>query len=437
MESLPWWVHALALILLLAISAFFSISETSMMALNRYRLAAQAKKGKKSAIVASNLLGQTDRLLGTILLGNNLINTAVTTLVTALAINIFGNNDTVLLIATAAVAFAIIVFCEITPKVIGANYPDKIALPASYVLRVLMKVMRPAEWFVNLFVGWLLKLMRVNPNAGDGSKLTNEELRSVVLESGHFMPQKHRSIVLNLFDLENITVDDVMTPRSKLEALDINDPPEKIIEQLTTCYHNKIPVYEGEINKIIGILHVRKVLSLMQREEFTNQDIRDLLTDPYFVPSETPVFTQLQYFQENKQRVGVVVDEYGDVLGLLTLEDIIEEIVGEFTTTTPGGDKSEMTWDETGVIQVEGSTALRDLNRRIGTDFAVDGPKTINGLILETLRELPEGPASIRLGQFAVEIVQMDERTVKTIRIHRLGPVRDLSDNLDNRSSGN
>ncbi len=406
-----------------------------MMALNRYRLAAQAKKGNKSAIVASDLLGQTDRLLGTILLGNNLVNTAVTTLVTALAISIFGNNDKVLLIATALVAFAIIVFCEITPKVIGANYPDKIALPASYVLRFLMKVMRPAEWFVNIFVGWLLKLFRVDPNAGEETKLTNEELRAVVLESGHFMPQKHRSIVLNLFDLENITVDDVMTPKSKVESLDITDPPDTIIEQLTTCYHNKIPVYEGEINKIIGILHVRKALALMRREQFSHEELKELLSDPYFVPSETPVFTQLQYFQENKQRVGVVVDEYGDVLGLVTLEDIIEEIVGEFTTTTPGGDKSDMTWDESGVIQVEGSTALRDLNRRINTNFPIDGPKTINGLILETLRELPEGPASIRIGKFGLEIVQMDDRTIKTIRIHRLVTMRDLSDNSDNRLS--
>jgi Mg2+/Co2+ transporter CorB len=391
-----------------------------MMALNRYRLAAQAKQGKKSALVASSLLGQTERLLGTILLGNNLVNTAVTTLVTALAIKAFGNNDTVLVVATALVAFAIIVFCEITPKVIGANYPDQIALPASYILRFLMKVMRPAEWFVNLFVGWLLKLMRVDPNAGNDEKLTNEELRAVVLESGHFMPHKHRSIALNLFDLENITVDDVMTPRAKVESIDITDSAEKIIEQLTTSYHNKIPVFETELNKVIGILHVRKVLSLMRRQEFQPDDLRELLTEPYFVPSETPVFTQLQYFQENKQRVGVVVDEYGEVLGLVTLEDIIEEIVGDFTTSAPGVDNSDVDWDKTHEVQVEGGALLRDLNKRLKTEFSLEGPKTINGFVLEALQELPEGPASIRVKDVVVEIVQIQGRAVKILKIKKL-----------------
>lgn len=406
MDQLPLWVVAIGLLILLCISAFFSISETSMMALNRYRLAAQAKKGSKAAKNAQVLLSDTESLLGTILLGNNLVNTGVTTLVTALAIKLFGSNDSVLFVATALVAFVIIVFCEITPKVIGANYPDRIALPSSYLLKFLIKVSKPAVWFVNLFVGVILKTLRVDSNAGNDSKMTNEELRSVVLESAHFMPKKHRSIVLNLFDLESITIDDVMTPRAKIEALDICDPIDRIIEQLSTCYHNKIPVYEQDINKIIGVLHVRKVLTLMRREEFTHADLRELLSDPYYVPSETQVFTQLQYFQENKQRVGVVVDEYGEVLGLVTLEDIIEEIVGEFTTSSPGTG-SEMAWDESATVQVEGGTSLRDLNRRLATSFPTDGPKTINGLMLEQLQELPEGPVSVRFGELAVEIVQL------------------------------
>jgi Mg2+/Co2+ transporter CorB len=413
-------VHLIALIVLLLISAFFSISETSMMALNRYRLAAAIKQGKKSAKVASDLLAQTDKLLGTVLLGNNLVNTAVTTLVTALAIKFFGSNDTVLLIATACVAFAIIVFCEITPKVIGANYPEKIALPSSIVLRWLMIVMKPAVWFVNIFVGWLLKLMRIDPNAGADERLTQEELRAVVIESGTFMPHKHRSIALNLFDLEKITVDDVMTPRAKVESIDITDSADKVLEQLETCYHNKIPVFEQELNKVIGILHVRKALALIRRPQFEPQQLREILSDPYFVPSETPVFTQLQYFQENRQRVALIVDEYGEVLGLLTLEDIIEEIVGEFTTSAPGVDGGDMTWDTEHSVQVEGGALLRDLNRRLGTDFDLDGPKTINGLVLEHLQELPEGIVSMRMGHFAIEIVQIQGRSIKVLKIKRL-----------------
>jgi Mg2+/Co2+ transporter CorB len=272
---------------------------------------------------------------------------------------------------------------------------------------------------VNLFVGVILKTLKVDSNAGNDSKMTSEELRSVVLESAHFMPKKHRSILLNLFDLESITIDDVMTPRAKIEALDICDPIERIIEQLSTCYHNKIPVYEQDINKIIGVLHVRKVLTLMRREEFTHEDLRDLLSDTYYVPSETQVFTQLQYFQENKQRVGVVVDEYGEVLGLVTLEDIIEEIVGEFTTSTPGT-ASDIAWDETAAVQIEGGTSLRDLNRRLGTNFPTDGPKTINGLMLEQLQELPEGPVSVRFGPLAAEIVQLQGRLIRVVKIKKL-----------------
>ena len=395
-----------------------------MMALNRYRLAAWVKQGRRGAKVTVELLGKTDKLLGTILLGNNLVNTAVTTLVTALAIKAFGSNDTVLLIATAGVAFMIIVFCEITPKVIGASYPDRIALPASFLLRWLMKISQPFVWFVNLFVGWLLKLMRIDTGDHLQAKMTSEELRAVVLESGQFMPQKHKSIVMNLFDLENITVDDVMTPRAKVEAIDITDSPEQILEQLMTCYHNKLPVFEREVNRVIGILHVRKALALVRKEGFDPQDLRELLSDPYFVPSETPVFTQMQFFQENKQRVALVVDEYGEVLGLVTLDDIVEEMVGKFTTTAPGREAGELDWGSDNEVTVEGSAQLRDLNRRLGTVFDLDGPKTINGLMLEQLQELPEGPASARFGDIAVEIIHIQGRSIRSLNLKRLGHVQ-------------
>jgi Mg2+/Co2+ transporter CorB len=412
-------VHVIALIGLLMISAFFSISETSMMALNRYRLKNLVKNGKRGAKLASDLLGQTDKLLGTILLGNNVVNTLVTALVTALAIRNFGNNDTVIAIATAIVALAIIVFCEITPKVIGATFPEKVALPSSYALSLLMKLSAPAVWFVNLLVAGLLKLFRIDMSAGQSSQLSSEELRTVVLESTQLTPSKHGSILLNLYDLEHITVDDLMTPRNRVEALNVATSEEGIRQQLATCYHNKLPVFEGELNSTLGILHVRRTLTLMQAESFNRLAFMELLQPPYFVPSGTPAFTQLQYFQENKQRLALVVDEYGEVTGLVTLEDIIEELIGKFTTSAPGG-KSASGWNEDNEALVEGFATLRELNRRFETNFPLDGPKTINGWLLEQLQDLPDAAVSIKRGDLVMEIVQIEDRTIRSVRLHRL-----------------
>ncbi len=419
MESLPLWAQLAALFVLLLVSAFFSISETSMMALNRHRLSHLVRKGKRSAKLATELLGQTEKLLGTILLGNNVANTALTAIVTALAISHFGNNDRVVLIASTVVALLIIVFCEITPKVFGATYPERIALPASIVLKVLMKISAPIVWAVNLVVRGLLRLFGVQTGAGQETRLSPEELRHIVLDSGQFMPHKHRSILLNLFDLEHITVDDVMAPRKRIEALNIATAEAELREQLTTCYHNKLPVYEGEINRVVGMLHVRRALGLLQRESFDAADVREVLTDPYFIPSGTPVFKQLQFFQENRQRLGMVVDEYGEVLGLVTLEDIIEEIIGEFTTTGPGRDTG-LAWDARGAVMLEGTAVLREVNRRLGTHFPLDGPRTLNGLLLEALRELPEADVSVRFGDVVAEITQIENRTIRSVRLHRL-----------------
>ena len=419
MESLPLWAQLVALFILLLVSAFFSISETSMMALNRHRLSHLVRKGKRSAKLATELLGQTEKLLGTILLGNNVANTALTAIVTALAISHFGNNDRVVLIASSVVALLIIVFCEITPKVFGATYPERIALPASIVLKVLMTISAPIVWSVNLVVRGLLRVFGVQTGAGRETRLSPEELRHIVLDSGQFMPHKHRSILLNLFDLEHITVDDVMAPRKRIEALNIATAEAELREQLTTCYHNKLPVYEGEINRVVGMLHVRRALGLLQRESFDAADVREVLTDPYFIPSGTPVFKQLQFFQENRQRLGMVVDEYGEVLGLVTLEDIIEEIIGEFTTTGPGRDTG-LAWDAHGTVMLEGTAVLREVNRRLGTHFPLDGPRTLNGLLLEALRELPEADVSVRFGDVVAEITQIENRTIRSVRLHRL-----------------
>ncbi|GMV02330.1 MAG: DUF21 domain-containing protein [Burkholderiaceae bacterium] len=420
MDTIPFWLQLLALLLLLLLSAFFSISETAMMALNRFRLGHLVREGRRGAALASKLLGQTERLLGTILLGNNLANTALTAIVTAMAIRYFGDADRVILTATTGVAVLLIVFCEITPKIIGATFPERIALPASYPLNLFTRLLAPALWVVNLLVGRLLRMAGVSGEAREAPSVSLEELRTIVLESGGFMPPKHRSILLNLLDLERIAVDDVMVPRHRIEALDLATDPRAMREQLATCFHNKLPVFEGEINRVVGMLHVRRALALLQHESFDAGDLRAILTEPYFVPGGTPVFRQLQFFQENRQRIGLVIDEYGEVLGLVTLEDIIEEIIGEFTTNAPGRDGS-LQWIDDEVV-VDGSATLRELNRRLGTAFSLDGPRTLNGLLLETLRELPEAAASVRYGSLVVEIQQIQDRLIRSVRLRRQPP---------------
>ncbi len=420
MEDIPIWAQAIALVLMLLASAFFSIAETSMMALNKLRLAHLIRERRAGAALTGGLLSRVDRLLSTILLGNNLANTALTAVVTALAIRYFGNQDSVLAIATALIALLIIVFCEITPKVIGATYPERVALATSYPLALVVKLSTPAVWVLNLITGRLLKLVGIDTNRTAETRLSADELRSVVAETGSFIPAKHRAILMNLFDLDAVTVDDVMTPRARVEALDISGSRESIIGQLTTCYHNKLPVYEGELNRVVGILHVRRTLAALDRQELDREAIRSLLTEPYFIPSGTALFTQLQFFQDARRRVGLVVDEYGEVLGLVTLEDIIEEIVGEFTTQLPSAsDAIGQDWrdDET---TADGRTSLRDLNRSLGIGFPLDGPRTLSGWMIETLREMPDGPVAVRYGNAVIEAVSMDERTIRSLRLHRL-----------------
>lgn len=392
------------------------------MALNRHRVKHLARRGNRLAQITLSLLDRTEKVLSLILVANTLINALVTALVTAIAIGMFGNHEGVITAATAIVAFLLIVFAEITPKVIGATYPERIALPAGFVLRPLMAVATPAIWFVNLFVKALLKTLRIRTGSSERDhRVSPEELRSIVLEAGHFIPQKHKSILLNLFDLERITVEDVMTPRAQVEALNLSAPMSEIRQQLTTCYHNKLPVYEGEINRIAGILHVRKALALLgQEEEMSADDLRALLSAPYFIPEETDVFRQLQYFQENHERLGIVVDEYGEVQGLVTLEDIIEEMIGEFTTSMPGASRNDgYAWNEHGECLLEGAAALRELNKQLGLAFPLDGPKTLNGLLLEELRDIPEAQISLKLGGCVVEIVQVQNQAIKVVKLLR------------------
>jgi Mg2+/Co2+ transporter CorB len=403
--------------LLLGISAFFSISETSMMALNRYRLKHLTQQGHRGARLTTQLLTRTDRLLGVILLGNNLVNAAAAVLVAEVARMLLGDNETALAVATGAVTFAILVFAEITPKIMGAAYPEKVAYPASYVLTPLLKLSHPVVWFVNLFVKTLLFLLRLAPPAdAQGAKLSLEELRTLVLEAGHFIPQKHYSILVNLFELEDITVDDVMIPRSRIEAIDLEAPLEELRAQIATSHHTRLVAYSGQLDNVAGVLHVRKALNLWESDEISEERLREVLREPYYIPSATPLFSQLQHFQENRRRMGLVVDEYGELLGLVTLEDLLEELVGEFTTqvsVTAG-----IVRQPDGSILVEGGYPLRELNRKLGLKLPLTGPKTLNGLLIEHLRDIPEPGTTVKIADHPMEIVQTQDRIVKTVRIY-------------------
>jgi Mg2+/Co2+ transporter CorB len=419
MDDIPLSTLIVALFVLLIASAFFSISETSMMALNRYRLRHLVQQRNRGARLASDLLANTDKFFGVVLLGNNVINAASALLVGEIARRHFGDGELSLVVATGAAAFAILVFSEITPKVVGAAYPERIALPASYLLSPLLKVFEPFVWFVNLFVRGLLKLMRLSPSSAVEQALSVEELRTLVLETS-YLPKKHQSILVNLFDLEAVTVDDVMVPRNQIETIDITAPPEEIAQQVSTAYHRRLLAYAGQPDEIAGLLRARHVLNLVQQETLTHERLKKFIREPYFVPSGTPLFSQLQNFQEHQDRIALVVDEYGELKGLVTLEDILEEIIGEFTTNSPlrtGGFYPQAD----GSYLVEGSTLLRELNRKLGFNFPLDGPKTVNGLILEHLQEIPEPSTSVKIAEHAIEIVQTQDRVVKAVRIF---PVR-------------
>lgn len=354
MDQIPLWAQISAVFLLLLCSSFFSISETAMMALNRHRLKHLAGQGALGAKTAQGLLGRTDLLLSVILIGNNLFNTIIPVLTTSIALHTFGSNNVALSIATGIVAFLIIVFAEIAPKIVGATFPERIALPASLVIAPLMRVLKPIVWTVNALANGVLWVLRINTKKGRDQRMSADELRTIVLESSSFMPTKHRSILLNLFDLENITVDDVMVPRRHIESLNFNAPFDDILHQLETCYHNRLVVYEGDIDKVLGVLHVRKTLTSLHHQDFDRDMLRSLLAEPYYVPSGTPVFQQLQYFQESRHRTALVVNEYGELEGLVTPEDIIEELIGEFTTSMPRTEHAGG-WNEDGECIVAAS----------------------------------------------------------------------------------
>ena len=419
MDDIPlaWAFGALAA--LLAVSAFFSIAETSMMALNRYRLKHLAAEGHRGALLAAALLRHPDRLLGTVLIGNNLVNTAVATLSSLISIRLIGEGRLgwAVTASTVAASFLIVVFAEITPKVIGATYPERIAFAISWLVKPAQWLLTPGIWLVNLFVQPMLKLLRIKPDP-EAQRLSPEEIRTLVLESSSFMPKKHLSILINLFDLDEITVHDVMEPRARIEAIRLDDDLETIARQLATSYYRELPVFRGGSDEIAGVLHLRKIFGQLLSGTLDKQTIESMLDEPYFVSATTPAIAQLQYFQDKRERIGLVVDEYGELMGLVTLEGIVEEIIGKFTASLPSAAPA-LSWDADGAATTDGATAVREVNRSLGLELPTDGPKTLNGLILEHLQDIPEANVSLKIAGVPIEILSTQGRAVKSVRLFR------------------
>ena len=408
----------MALVAMLLGSGFFSMSETCMMSLNRYRLRHLIKQGSRGARLAGALLAKTEELLAFILAGNTAINAATTVLVLEICRRLFGDGEYVLAVATTLASLCILIFAEILPKVFGARFAERIALAASYVLYPLVNFVltKIVMWIINAMVRGILKLLGIKPVVEGAPQLSMEEMRTLVLEGGQFIPKKHQHIMTNLFDLENMTVDDTMTPRALIEGVDLQDNIEDIRNTLATAHHTRLIVFDGDLANVAGVVHVRKVLNATRKEPLTIETLREICREPYFVPESTGLLAQLTQFQENQRHMALVVDEYGEVQGLVTLQDILEEIVGEFTSQSPMNTGLYRKQDD-GSVMVEGSCPLRVLNRKLGYHFPLDGPKTINGLLLEQLQDIPEPGVAVKIANVVVEIVQVHDKMVKVVRL--------------------
>ncbi len=402
------------LIALILLSGFFSGSETALMTLNRYRMKTLARKGHRGARLARYLLSRPDRLLGLILLGNNFVNILASAIASLVAMRYYGEAG--IAIATGILTFVILVFAEVTPKTLAALKPDAFAYVAAYVYTPLQKIFYPLVWFVNLISNRMLAMFGVHPASSAGDSLNADELRMVVHEARQFIPGKHTDMLLGILDLENISVEDIMIPRNEVTGIDLNDDWNDVEQQITNSHRTRVPVFKDSIDNTIGILHLRKVLNLAVREELTRETLESLIRQPYFIPEGTSLTRQLLNFQKNRRRSGLVVDEYGSILGLVTLEDILEEIVGQFTTDSTIRN-ADIHPQKDGSYLIEGSTHIREINRALSWDLPTDGPKTLNGLILEHLEMIPAPGTSLLIANYPIEITRTDNNAVQTARI--------------------
>jgi Mg2+/Co2+ transporter CorB len=411
---LPWLF--LVLVVLLALSAFFSSTETALMSINRYRLRHRAREGSTGARAAEKLLAQPDRLIGLILVCNNFVNSAAAAIVTIISLTLGGEASAA--IGVGIFTVLLIIFGEVAPKTFGALYPEKLALPAALIYQVLLKVLYPVVWVTNLFANAVLRLLGISREKAGTTSLSREELRTVVAEASTVIPHRHQRMLMSILDLERINVEDIMVPRNEIAGIDVSDEWEDILDQLRESRHTRIPVYDGSIDELVGILHMKKVARLLARDEFEREQLVALARarEPYYVPEGTSLNTQLLNFQRQRRRVAFVVDEYGDVQGLVTLEDLLEEIVGEFTSDTSVLHK-DVHREKGGSFIVNASASVRTLNRKMGWTLPTSGPRTLNGLIIEYLETIPDAGTSLRVNDYSIDVLQTGDNAVKTVRL--------------------
>lgn len=403
---------------LLLMSAFFSGSETALMSLNRYRLRHLKEQGHKGAVLASKLLDEPDRLIGLILIGNNFVNILITQLATFIGYRIFGSGG--IAIATGVLTLILLIFAEVAPKTLGAMRPERFAFPASYVYTPMLKLVYPLVWLINLFANSLLRLLGVPADVKPSNALNTEELRAVVNEASGKIHASHQDMLLRILDFETVTVEDIMDPRGEIIGIDLDEPWDEIEDQLRQIKYTRMPVYRTNINNILGYIHVRGMLTLLANDTLTQQAIEKNLRPPYFIPKTTTLTQQLVNFRTERRRHALVVDEYGEILGLVTLEDILAEIVGGFTLDAGVSTEIQAQPDESWVI--DGSITLRDLNRALNIELPVDGPRTLNGLLLEYLEIIPDARMSIKIAGYPLEIIKTTPNSIKTIKLFKRLP---------------
>jgi Mg2+/Co2+ transporter CorB len=412
-ETAPLSVLYLTIGVMIVLSAYFSSSETAMMSLNRYRLRHLAKGEHGGARRADALLARPDRLLGIILFGNNVVNFFAGTVATVIALRQFGEIG--LAVAPFVLTFVFLVFAEVAPKTIAAARPEVVAFPSSYVLTPMLRVLYPVVWVLNACANWIVRPFLPDAASADVEKLSPEELRTLLHEGAH-LPVRRQGMLLSILDLEKVTVNDIMVPRSEINGIDLEDDLDDIVEQICTSTHTRLPVYKGSINDVIGILHLRNATRFLRRDELTRAALLQETREPYFIPETTPLHMQLFNFQKEERRIGLVVDEYGDVQGIVTLEDILEEIVGEFTSDMAAR-IPEIHPQDDGSHIIDGSALLREINRGLGWELPTDGPRTLNGLVIEHLEFIPEAPCCLSVGDYRIEVLQIKDNMIRTARI--------------------
>ena len=416
-DDIPLAALVTLLVVLLLLSAFFSGSETALMSLNRYKLRHKARAGHRGARIAEKLLQRPDRLIGLILLGNNAVNISASAIVGVVSVQLGGEIG--FAIGTAALTLVVLIFAETAPKTLAALHPEAVAFPAAYVYFGLLKVLYPLVWLTNAMANGVLFLLGLRNKDTDGYALSREELRTVVFEAGARISSRYQKMLISILDLEKVSVDDVMVPHNEIVGIDLDDDIEEISDLIRNSDHTRLPVFRDNIDNVLGVLHLRKLANIFTQLEFTKEDIEGLLEEPYFVPEGTPLSMQLQQFQKGRRRFALVVDEYGDIQGIATLEDILEEIVGEFTTD-PAADDEDIVRESDNSWLVNGTANIRELNRIMKWHLPTKGPKTLNGLILEYLETIPESGTCLTIGGYPIEIIETRVNRVQLSRIHHV-----------------